>query len=294
MILVFGAQGQLGRELAAAAAETKIEMNGVGREEVDIADAGAVGAVLARLRPDLVINAAAYTAVDRAESEPELAWRTNAIGPGVLAERADRSGIPIVHISTDYVFDGTKTGPYREDDPVAPIGVYGKSKAAGEAAVRGAAPRHLILRTAWLYSRHGSNFAKTVIRLAAERRELRIVADQLGSPTAAADLARAILGVAPRLLAADAVYGTFHLAAGGATSRFGFAERLIDEQARITGRRPRVTPITSAEYPTPARRPQNSILDSSRFAETFNIRLEPWRNPVAREVAAILAAEAPA
>jgi dTDP-4-dehydrorhamnose reductase len=292
MILLFGARGQLGRELAAAAAAANIYVGGPGRDEIDIADPKAVGDAIARRQPDLVINAAAYTKVDRAESEPQAAWRANAIGPKVLAEATDKAGIPIVHISTDYVFDGTKDGPYREDDPIAPLGVYGQSKAAGEAAVRKAAPRHLIVRTAWLYSRHGSNFAKTMIRLAAERDELKVVADQFGSPTAAADLAHAIVGIAPRLVEPGMPCGTFHLAGDGATSWFGFAARIVEEQARITRRRPKLTPIATADHPTAARRPKNSALDSDRFAEAFGVRLGAWQDSVAPTVAAILSAGA--
>lgn len=292
MILLFGAKGQLGRELIAAANAAKFEVYGPGEDEIDVADPKMVGGAIARLRPDLIINAAAYTNVDGAESEPELTWRANAIGPKVIAEAASRGGIPLVHLSTDYVFDGAKTGPYREDDPVAPINAYGKSKAAGEVAIRQATPLHLILRTAWLYGRHGNNFVKTVISLAAECEELRIVADQFGSPTAAVDLARAILRVVPRLLEADPPCGTFHLAGDGATSWFGFAERIVDAQADLTGRRPKVTPIATSEHPSAASRPRNAVLDSARFAETFGIRLPPWQEPIGQVVAAILAAEA--
>jgi dTDP-4-dehydrorhamnose reductase len=289
VILLFGAQGQLGRELVAAAHQAKLEVHGPREEEIDIADPQAVGDAIARLRPDIVVNAAAYTDVDRAESETDLAWRVNAIGPEVIADSVGRAGIPLIHLSTDYVFDGTKSGPYAEDDPVAPIGAYGRSKAAGEVAVRQAAPRHLILRTAWLYGRHGGNFVKTVIRLAAEREEIGIVADQFGSPTSAADLAQAIVRVAPRLLQAEAPYGTFHLAGDGATSWFGFAEKIVAEQAGITGRRPKVTPIATSEYPTAARRPLNSVLDCARFAETFGISLPSWQDSIGQVVASILA-----
>jgi dTDP-4-dehydrorhamnose reductase len=292
VILVFGAHGQLGRELAAAAAAEQTGIVGLDIDEVDIVDPVAVGQAMARLQPALVVNAAAYTKVDLAESEAEAAWQANATGPEVLAEEAHEAGVPIVHISTDYVFDGSKVGAYREDDPVAPIGVYGQSKAAGEAAVRQATPRHLILRTAWLYSPYGENFVKTMIRLAATRDELRVVADQFGSPTAAADLARAILSVAPRLIGGDAgACGTFHLTGNGRTNWFGFAERIVDTQARMTGRRPKVTPIATADYPTAARRPANSVLDCGRFAETFGIRLPPWQDAVDRTVAQILAPE---
>ena len=292
MILLFGAQGQLGQALLAAAAAEEIDVTGPAEEAVDITDAKAVGETMAHLRPDLVINAAAYTDVDRAESDVEMAWRVNAVGPQLIAEGAARAGVPVIHISTDYVFDGTKTGAYREDDPVAPISVYGKSKAAGEAAVRRATRRHLILRTAWLHGPYGRNFAKTVIRLATDRDELRIVADQFGSPTSAADLALAILRVAPRLLTAEDRFGTFHLAGDGATSWFGFAESIVDELAKITGHRPNVTPIATAEYPTAARRPQNSVLDSTGFAEAFGIRLGRWQGSVGTTVTAILTAEA--
>jgi dTDP-4-dehydrorhamnose reductase len=291
VILLFGANGQLGRELIAAARDAQIRIVGPDMKEVDIVDPAAVGDAITQLRPGLVINAAAYTKVDRAESEPQSAWRINAIGAKVLAELADSAGIPIIHISTDYVFDGTKIGPYLEDDPVAPIGVYGRSKAAGEAAVRQAAPRHLILRTAWLYGRYGDNFVKTVIRLSAERDELRIVADQFGSPTSAADLAQAMLAAVPRLLSADATYGTFHLVGSGATSWFGFAERIVAGQASITGRRPKLTPIATADYPTAARRPQNSVLDCRRLAETFGIRMGPWQEAVDRTVTQILSSD---
>lgn len=292
MILLFGSGGQLGRELAAAAADAAIELVGAGRDEVDITDPRAVGGAIARLQPDLIINAAAYSRVDAAEAEPELAWRANAIGPKVVAVAANRSGIPLIHLSTDYVFDGTKVGPYSENDAVAPICVYGKSKAASEAAVREAAPRHLILRTAWLYGRYGNNFARTVVRLASERQELKIVADRIGSPTATADLARAILGIAPRLVEADPVWGTFHLAGEGTASWFDLAERIVDAQARITGRRPKVTPIATVDYPSAARRPRNSVLDSRRFAEAFGIRLAAWQDAVAPAVSAILSAGA--
>jgi len=292
VILLFGIRGQLGRELLLAAAEANGAIDGPAKSEFDIADPAAVGEAMAQFRPDLVINAAAFTDVDRAESEPEAAWRANATGPRVIAEAAARADVPLIHLSTDYVFDGARAGPYCEDDPVAPISIYGQGKAAGEMAVRRASARHLILRTAWLYSRHGRNFAKTVIRLAAERDELRIVADQFGSPTAAADLARAIVGVAPRLLEPDATHGTFHLAGEGVASWFDFAERIVDERAKITGDRPGVTPIVTADYPTAARRRQNSALDCTRFADAFGTRLGPWQDSVGPVVAAILSAEA--
>lgn len=291
MILLFGVEGQLGRELRAAAAAAEIGIAGPTEAEVDIADQAAVVGVIGRSQPELIINAAAYTNVDRAESEPKTAWRVNATGSKVVAEAAARAGVPLIHISTDYVFEGSKTGAYREDDPVAPISVYGRSKAAGEEAVRKSTPYHLILRTAWLYSRYGHNFAKTMIRLALERDELRVVADQFGSPTAAHNLARTIVGIAPRFRDPDAPYGTFHLAGDGVTNWADFADRIIAAQARITGRRPAVVPITTADYPTAARRPQNSALDSARFAATFGLRLGAWQDAVGPTVTAILSSE---
>lgn len=291
MILLFGAHGQLGRELRTAAAAAGIGVAGPTEAEVDIADPAAVGDVIDRSQPELIINAAAYTNVDQAESEPEMAWRVNATGPKVVAQAADRTGVPLIHISTDYVFDGSKTGGYREDDAVAPINVYGQSKVAGEEAVRESTPRHLILRTAWLYSRHGHNFAKTMIRLASERDELRVVADQFGTPTAASDLARTIIGIAPRLRGSNPPYGTYHLAGDGATNWADFADRIVEAQALITHRRPAVVPISTADYPTAARRPQNSALDSTHFAVTFGLRLGPWQNAVGPTVAAILSSE---
>lgn len=291
MILLFGAHGQLGRELRTAAAAAGIGIAGPTEAEVDIADPAAVGGVIGRSQPELIINAAAYTNVDQAESEPEMAWRVNATGPKVVAEAADRTGVPLIHISTDYVFDGSKTGGYREDDAVAPINVYGQSKVAGEEAVRESTPRHLILRTAWLYSRHGHNFAKTMIRLASERDELRVVADQFGTPTAASDLARTIIGIAPRLRGSNPPYGTYHLAGDGATNWADFADRIVEAQALITHRRPAVVPISTADYPTAARRPQNSALDSTHFAATFGLHLGPWQNAVGPTVAAILSSE---
>jgi dTDP-4-dehydrorhamnose reductase len=260
-------------------------------DEVDITDKASVGDAVGRLKPDLIINAAAYTQVDMAESEPEIAWQVNAVGAEIVAAHAHKAGVPVVHVSTDYVFDGTKARPYLEDDPVAPIGAYARSKAAGEAAVRRVAPRHVILRTAWLYSPHGRNFAKTVMRLAAEQRELRIVADQFGSPTAAGDLARAILGIVPHLLQRAAPCGTFHLAGEGVATWFDFARQIVDERAKVIGCRADVVPIATAEYPTAARRPRYSALDSTRFFDTFGIRLGPWQAAVGPNVAAILAAE---
>ncbi|MBS7543124.1 dTDP-4-dehydrorhamnose reductase [Ancylobacter oerskovii] len=283
-ILVFGAGGQVGRELLDLAARRGIALHGFDRAALDIADSTAVRRLLAENRPSLLVNAAAYTKVDKAESEPEAARRDNVDGPAVLAAAAAQAGVPLLHISTDYVFDGTKAGPYLESDPVAPLGVYGRTKLEGEEAVRRTTDRHLILRTAWVYGRHGNNFLKTMLRLAAERDELRVVADQVGNPTATPDLAEAILAVAARAAAGEARWGTYHFAGSGATSWHGFADAIVAAAAPFTGRRPPVTAIGTTDYPTPARRPANSQLDSGAFAQAFGYRALDWRERVAQIV----------
>jgi dTDP-4-dehydrorhamnose reductase len=287
-ILVFGGEGQLGRELTARAAQAGVALVGLRHSEADIADDNAVRNALAKNSPSLVVNAAAYTQVDRAEAEAEAAFRANATGAGVIAAACAAAKLPLVHISTDYVFDGTKATAYTEADPISALGVYGKSKAAGEAMVREACTHHIILRTAWLYGVYGANFLKTILRLARERDELRVVADQRGCPTGTADIADAILAIAPRLTAGDKVWGTYHFAGSGVTNWHGFAVEIVDAQATFTNRRPKVTAITTAEYPTAAKRPANSELDSSRFAATFGIRAADWRQR-SREVVATLA-----
>ena len=284
-LLVFGAGGQVGQELMALAAARGIGAVGLTRREVDIRDADAVDGAVVAAAPRLVVNCAAYTAVDKAESEPDLAMAVNRDAAGTIARAAARRRLPVVHLSTDYVFDGTKQGAYVEADLTAPLGVYGRTKAEGEAAVRAANPRHVILRTAWVYGRHGGNFLKTMLRLAAERDRLRVVADQRGCPTATADLAEAILAV-DRGLARDPVLaGTFHFAGTGVTTWHGFAEAIVAAQAPATGRHPPVDAIATTDYPTPARRPANSELDSSKFTETFGYRARDWRERTAEVVA---------
>ena len=291
MILVFGADGQLGRALAAAAADASVHLTGLSRREGDITQPAAVAAAIERHSPRILVNAAGYTRVDDAESEPEAALAANATGAKVLADLAAKADLPLVHISTDYVFDGSKPTAYTEEDPVSPIGAYGRSKALGEAAVRAAAPRHLVLRPAWLYSDRGRNFLTTILRLARERPELRVVADQRGSPTAAADLAAAIIAVAPRLLAADAPYGLYNLAGAGETTWHGFAERIVARQSARTGLKPRVVPIATADYPTPASRPANSVLDSGKFQAAFGVVLPRWQDTVDRTIGDIISRE---
>jgi dTDP-4-dehydrorhamnose reductase len=292
-ILLFGAGGQLGRELTALAHERGVPLVGLARADGDITDRAAVARALKAHRPGLVVNAAAFTAVDRAESETVAAFSANAEGPAILAEATAEARIPLLHVSTDYVFDGSKPGPYVESDPVAPLGAYGASKSEGEVCIRALQPHHVILRTAWVYGVHGANFLKTMLRLAAERDVLRVVADQRGSPTATRDLAEAILAVRAALMAGAEPWGTYHVAGQGETTWHGFASAIIAEQARFTGRSPIVDAITTAEFPTPARRPANSVLDSARFAAIFGYRAKPWQERMREVVATLMAQRVP-
>lgn len=280
MILVFGGNGQLGQELTHLAALRAVAMRALPDTEADIADGEQVAAAFVRWSSELVVNAAAYTNVDLAETAVAEARRSNETGPAVLAEVCARAGLPLIHISTDYVFDGSKQGAYLESDPVCPLNVYGRSKAAGEDAARRTLRHHVIMRTAWLYSEFGQNFLKTILRLAASRDELRIVADQYGSPTSARELAAAILHIAPSLARDQNLAGTYHFTADGVTSWHGFASRVVSIAAPITGRRPQVTPIRTAEYPTPAKRPPNSRLDCQLFLQSFGLRPRPWTEAV--------------
>jgi dTDP-4-dehydrorhamnose reductase len=236
--------------------------------------------VIAQERPDLVINLAAYTAVDRAESEPETAWAVNCAGVAHIAAACD-DGTPLVHLSTDYVFDGRKDGPYCEGDAVNPLNVYGRSKEAGERAVRSAAPRHIILRTAWVYGAYGTNFVKAMLRLGAERPVLRVVADQQGCPTAAADIAAALIAIARKIERGGIGWGTFHFAAAGSTSWCEFAEEIVGLAGELgtwpSGLAPRVEPITTDQYPTAAQRPTNSVLDCRKIT-ALGISPPPWRS----------------
>jgi dTDP-4-dehydrorhamnose reductase len=276
VIVVFGGDGQLGRELSRAAASRAIALHALHHAEADIAESAAVAAALTRLKPSVVVNAAAYTKVDLAESNVEEARKGNEIGPAILAEACAAADVPLVHVSTDYVFDGRQERAYREIDPVCPISVYGRTKAAGEDAVRRILKPHVILRTAWVYSEFGHNFLKTVLRLAATSDELRIVADQQGSPTSAGELAEAILNVASAIRHDRALAGTYHFTAGGVTTWHGFASRIVEIAAPITGRNPHVIPIGTADYPTAAKRPANSRLDCRLFIEKFDFLPRHW------------------
>ena len=280
MILLFGGSGQLAQELVRLASARGIALTALTHAEVDIADSTAVAAAFAKHRPALAINAAAYTKVDLAETEVEQARHGNEIGPAVLAESCHATDVPLVHLSTDYVFDGTKSSAYTETDQIHPINVYGLTKAAGEDSIRRRLRRHIMLRTGWVYGEFGHNFLKTVVRLASTREELRIVSDQTGTPTSTRTLAEAILRMAPRLLNRENIWGTYHFTATGMTTWHGFATRIVAAQAPLTGRNPKVTAITSAEYSTPARRPANSVLDCSRFVQVFGFRADPWAEQV--------------
>jgi dTDP-4-dehydrorhamnose reductase len=290
-ILVTGVEGQLGTELVRQAPACGVVVTAPLLAEMDLTNYARVEEVFAAVRPTAVINAAAYTLVDRAETENDLAFAVNAAAPAHLARLCGQAEIPLVQVSTDYVFDGRKPTPYVEDDPVAPLGVYGRSKAAGEAAVRGTLREHLIVRTAWLYSPYGSNFVRTVLRLAAEGKELRIVDDQVGSPTCAADLAEALLSIAGRLRSGGEIpWGTYHYCGRGITSWFGFARHILQTLAarrRIDAYR--VVPITTREFPTAARRPAFSALDCSRIQAGFGITLKLWQESVEQTIDRLLA-----
>jgi dTDP-4-dehydrorhamnose reductase len=290
-LLVLGAGGQVGHELCRLAWPASYTLAAFDHADLDISDRDRVAAAMARERPGVVVNAAAYTAVDRAESEPASAWAGNCEGPASLAAACREAAIPLVHISTDYVFDGTKPGAYREDDPVAPLGVYGQSKEAGERAVRAALSEHVILRAAWVYSAHGNNFVKTMLRLAADRSVLRVVADQTGSPTSAADIAAAIARVVERIAAGDTQWGTYHFVGGGAVTWHGFAEAIFDLASPRRGPPPRVEAITTADYPTPAKRPANSVLDCTKIGGAFDIVPRPWRTALDEVIAEIYAGD---
>ena len=281
MIVVLGGAGLLGQELTRAAARRGVVLKAMPKAVLDITDPRSVNAALDQLKPTVVVNAAAYTKVDAAESDPHNAARHNAYGPRVIASACRAAGTPLIHVSTDYVFDGAKAGPYVETDPVCPLSVYGKTKASGEVAVRDEAPHHIILRTAWLFSAFGCNFLTTIVKLAQTRDDLRIVADRQGCPTSAQDVADAILRIVPRLNEAEAPWGTYHFAGSGNTSWHGFASHIVAVQAPLTKRMPSVTAISSSEFPTAAVRPLHSLLDSSRFAAAFGFRGRGWQEAAA-------------
>lgn len=276
-ILINGRHGQVSHELQQRLGAVG-ELIVLGRDQLDLARPDQIRRQVQNIRPDLIVNAAAHTAVDLAESEPQPAFAINAVAPGILAEEALALDIPLIHYSTDYVFDGSKAGPYNEDDTPNPLGVYGKSKLAGEQAIRDVQGKHLILRTSWVYSTHGRNFLLTMQRLLQEKPELRVVADQIGAPTWAGTIADSTLALIERWQTSQvASWGTYHLTAQGETSWFGFAQA-IGEALRQQGKRcADLLPIPSSDYPTPAARPLNSRLDCSRLQRDWGVSQPDWQ-----------------
>ena len=279
-LLLLGGNGQVGRELRRSLAPlgelvVATREGGAGDAAADFDAPESLAALVAGSAPDVVVNAAAYTAVDQAETDREAAFRVNAEAPAALARACAGRGALLVHYSTDYVFDGNATRPYREDDRTAPLGVYGESKLAGEAAIRDSGARHAILRTAWVYAAHGRNFLRTMLRLAGERDALRVVADQVGAPTPASWIADA---TAAMLRQGIEDGGTWHVVADGETSWHGFASAIMREAvaAGLLARAPSVLPIGTADYPTPARRPAYSVLDTARLQRDFGLRPPGW------------------
>ena len=289
-LLVTGASGQLGSELSRTLLPLG-DVTALDRRQCDLSKPELLPDLVRGLRPDVLVNAAGYTAVDKAEHEEKLATTVNGTAVGVLAQEARKAGILLVHYSTDYVFDGAKQTPYTEEDAPHPLGAYGRSKMAGDAAVHEAGGAYAILRTSWVYSGRGHNFLRTILRLAGERDELRIVDDQIGAPTWARDIADATARIirAARREQAQGQFtsGIFNLTAAGATSWHGFAEAILQEAQRhgLLQRVPRLIAITSADYPTPAERPKNSRLSGERLSERFRIALPDWRLGLARCIA---------
>jgi dTDP-4-dehydrorhamnose reductase len=279
-ILVAGKSGQLADALMQVALQRGVSLVALGRQQMNIEDAGSIRAAVTGFRPSLLVNAAAYTAVDQAEAEPERALALNRDGAARMAAAATEFAVGYIHVSTDYVFDGHKTSPYIEDDAPSPLSAYGRSKLAGEQAVRDACAWALTLRTSWLYHSRGHNFVRTMLRLGGTRDVIRVVNDQHGTPTAATDLAGAILDIAGQLRTSDRRRGVYHLAAAGETTWFGFATAIFREWAKHGQGVPKLVPIPTAEYPTPARRPANSCLDCAKIARDFGVRLPHWENPL--------------
>ena len=277
-ILLTGRNGQVGWELERSLGPLG-ELIATDRAVLDLADPESIRRAVREARPEVIVNAAAYTAVDRAESQPEAAMRINGAAPGVLAAEARRLGALLVHYSTDYVFDGAKQAPYREEDRPNPLNVYGKSKLEGEQAVAAGGCRHLILRTSWVYSARGNNFLRTILRRAREQPELRVVNDQIGAPTSAAAIARATAAV----LGHDQREGIFNMSASGKTSWHGFAEAIVARAGLAT----HIVGIRTEDYPTAARRPRNSLLDNAKLNAVFGITLDDWRPPLAAVMAEI-------
>ncbi|RUT85514.1 MULTISPECIES: dTDP-4-dehydrorhamnose reductase [unclassified Mesorhizobium] len=291
-LVVTGRDGQVAASLLEAGqAAAGVEVIAIGRPQLDLARPDTVIEAIAAAKPDIVVSAAAYTAVDQAEDEPDLAFAVNAAGAGKVAQAASRLGVPVIHLSTDYVFDGTKDAAYVETDATSPRSVYGASKLAGEQAVASANTHHLILRTAWVYSPFGKNFVKTMLRLAADRDEIAVVADQRGNPTSALDIADAILHAAARLHEGAGTSGIYHLAGTGEAHWSGFARHILDTSRVLGGPWARVRDIATMDYPTKARRPANSRLSSAKFAAAFGWNAPDWRQSTEAVVRRLLDGE---
>lgn len=278
-MLITGAHGQLGRDIIDQSQSKGYQVQAPSEDDLDITDLGKVDHIITHLQPDLVINTAAYTQVDKAESEAAVAFKVNKTGCTHLARICNKNHIPLVHISTDYVFDGRKGTPYIETDSISPLGVYGRSKAEGESEIRSILKEHIILRTSWLYGIYGQNFVKTMLNLATRKQKIRVVSDQYGSPTNAADLARAILTISDRLHpGSDVDWGTYHYCGQGVISWHTFAQKIMD-LARLHGgiRTAQVEPVATADYPTRAVRPVYSALDCGRISKHFGLDPQPWQ-----------------
>lgn len=287
-LAVTGKNGQVVSALQALAGPG-LEIVALGRPELDLARPDTVFKALRDAKPDVVVSAAAYTAVDKAESEPDIAFAVNRDGAKAVARAANDIGVPVIHISTDYVFDGTKTTAYVENDPTGPASVYGRSKLEGEQAVSESTDNYAVLRTAWVYSEYGSNFVKTMLRLSESRDEINVVADQFGCPTSANDIAIAIVSIARKLATDPAPHlrGVFHMSGTGETNWAGFAKQIFAFSAKNGGKSIVVNDITTAQYPTPARRPANSRLDCCKLEEVYGIRLPEWQTSTRAVMAAL-------
>ena len=277
-ILVTGRAGQLARALAALAGERSLPLIAVARSELDISDAASIDRTVNTLHPRAIVNAAAYTLVDKAESERDLAFKINRDGAGQIARVAARLHVPFIHVSTDYVFDGKKATPYQEHDSPAPLSIYGRSKREGEIAVLDSYPAAVVLRTSWVYSPYAQNFVKTMLRLGQTRDLVRVVDDQYGAPTSARDLAQGIIKIIDQVQADkdESRGGIYHLTAAGVTTWYGFAKAIFADWVSRGEHVPKLEAIKTADYPTPAQRPANSQLDCSKAARVFGIRLPPW------------------
>jgi len=295
-ILLIGNNGQVGRELKRLLPQLG-EVTSLGRDHLDLSNSEEIRRAIRTFRPNLIVNAAAYTAVDKAESEPTLARAVNAIAPAVMAEEAKKTGAFLVHYSTDYVFDGTKTSPYAEEDPTNPKNVYGKTKLEGELAIQESGAYNLVFRTEWVYGTEGRNFLLTILRLATQREELRIVCDQTGAPTTSGEIAKATAKILSQIFTQGSgsysqaeVGGIYHMTAGGQTTWFGFTQAILEQARKIdsgtpwfaaaTNNRPlivrNIIPIPASEYPTPACRPSYSVLSNERLSHAFSVRLPDW------------------